>query len=179
MKETHKRNGVSVGNKNPNFGKKASIEKIEKCINSLVKSGRIYNFYQIDKDLNYILLSNIKKYCKENNWNSKGINLCFNDTIKSYKGYAFCRENDLEERLNIIKNDDKYWTKCKRDNKVIPKLKIILKNLITLEIKEFISILQASIFIGYSWYTLKKLLDSNESIIGNFEIISFEKLNKI
>lgn len=92
--------------KNPNYGIKQTKEKTEKVIEAFKRSGRLYNFYKIDKNLKIEgPFINLKGYCKSNNLTPKGISLCFDGVCKTYKNHAWCKEVNLQKTLSKIKSD--------------------------------------------------------------------------
>lgn len=100
--------------KNPNFGIKSTKYKKEKVINSWVKSGKLYNFYKIDKSLNiYGPYININDFCKENSFSPKCIDMCFKLEMFTHKNFHFCKSKDLEDRINLIKSDKSFFEKRK------------------------------------------------------------------
>jgi len=112
MSNTHKERSVSVGNKNPNFGKKSTEEKKQKVLESWKKSGKLYEFFAIDKELNVFgPLINVKEYARNNNLEAKGLYLCFKGEIRSYKNIAYCYSENLELKLEEIKNEPNYFTR--------------------------------------------------------------------
>ncbi len=111
---------LSDPTKNPNYGVKQTKEKTKKTQETWKNNGHTYNFYKIDKNLNiegpFIIL---KKYCRENNLISRGINLCFSEKCRTYKGFAWCKEADLEKRINQIKSEPKFFDGKKLKIKIL------------------------------------------------------------
>ena len=102
---------LSDPQKNPNYGVKQTKEKTEKVIKAFKKSGRLYNFYKINKDLKIEgPFTNLSGYCKSNDFIKKGISLCFNEVCKTYKGFAWAKEVDLQKTLDKIKNDTYFFS---------------------------------------------------------------------
>lgn len=117
ISNNHISKGLYKGEKNPNFGIKTTPEKIDKFVNTWIKTGFIKAFYKIDRDLNIEgPIYNRRKYCRERSWTPKGIELCLKGSSRTYKGFAFCTEENLESKINEIKNESRYWDGYKFQN---------------------------------------------------------------
>lgn len=115
MSKIHKERGISVGDKNPNFGKKTSLEKINKIINTFKQNHYIVWFYKITPTLDIGgPFENLRKYSKETGLIRRGITLCLNGDIRQYKGNAYCLKDNLENKLQEIYNNPKYWIQIRK-----------------------------------------------------------------
>lgn len=172
ISNTHKERGVSVGIKNPNYGKKGTLEKKQKSLETMIKTGTVYLVYRIYEDGNIESFYNIKDYCKNNNFETKGIYLCLENKIRSYKKSTYCKEEDLDKKLNEIKINKNYWTRKKLNDK---NFEIVVINNTTKELKEFFKISDLCKWTNTCYSSIQKAIKNNRDF-KNYTLQKFIKL---
>lgn len=113
IKRTKAERGITVdGKNNPNYGHKSTSEKRAKYLATKKERGSLIKFYRIDKELKidgpfYGLVA----YAKDNKLEPRGLDYCINnpDRSRKYKGYTYCKEEDIEKRIELIKTHPNFW----------------------------------------------------------------------
>lgn len=118
IRSNHISKEIYKGDKNPNFGVKTTPEKIDKFIETWVRTGFIKPFYKISQSLEIEgPIYNRAAYCKEKGWSPRGIDLCLTGRGRTYKGFTFCTEKNLQLKIEEIKNEPRYWEGYKFQNR--------------------------------------------------------------
>lgn len=110
MRDAKKRELKSrFGINNPNYGRVTTEELKEKMSRGKELSGTAKSFYRISQNGNVKgPFINIARYGRDNGLRKGGIQRSIDDG-GTYKGYAYCNANELEKRLEKIKNSPSYW----------------------------------------------------------------------
>lgn len=163
---------LSDPTKNPNYGKKVSKETKQRVLDSFIKSGNMYNFYKIDKNLNVVgPLINISAFCRDNKYTPKGIHLCFSEICRTYKGFAWCKEEDLEKRISQIKAEPRFFEGKRFQKENTTNVVFFLKNIKTNEVISFTSAIKLYNFLGIMRKTYKKYRNTDKIFNEIYKII--------
>jgi len=128
MSKRHIELKISVGEKNPNYGKSSTPEKRAKYLKTKQERGSIVKFYRIDKE--FIVTGpfyGIDVYAKDNQLQPRGIRYTINqvDRCKYYKGFTYCKEDDIENRIEMIKTHPNFWGYYKHKKEYYEQRKLI------------------------------------------------------
>lgn len=97
---------IERGEEHFNKGSIHTIEQKNKVQNTRIINETVVKFFRIDDNLNIIgPFYNIQKYCKENKFDRTSVTRCIKGTIRSHKGFTFCKELEIENRIKVIQSD--------------------------------------------------------------------------